>query len=272
MGAAWHLLARPRMAALPLALAAVVLLHAPGVLRGAAAQADAFLDDAEMLPWEYQANEGHFRWEGLQNDLPALLKAQAKDNAVALVVFNAGFAPIALNCIVSLVRFGRAHNYVVAAVGDASVQHCVELRLPCYNASALVPPSKATEGDTGRNSREWFNLVWSKTLVTDAIFMEGYDVLFFDADIVFIKEAFPVYNRFLDEYDADGTFMMEARYQNNTNGTTYLNKYLNSGNFFLRNNFRTREMMTEWMVGATPWAGLLEKGLPRKHPLLDRRR
>ena len=110
-------------------------------------------------PREYHAGEGGFRWEGLHNNLRALLKAQAQDNAVAVVVFNHGFAPIALNCIVSLVRFGKAHNYIVAAIGDSSVEHCLELRLPCYNASEVVPKAKATDGDAGRNTQEWFNLV-----------------------------------------------------------------------------------------------------------------
>jgi hypothetical protein len=249
---------------------------------------------SDHSPREYHAGEGAFRWEGLHNDLPALLKAQARDNAVAAVVFNRGFAPIALNCIVSLVRFGRAHNYVVAAVGESSVAGCLALRLPCFNATGLL--EKPPDGDAGRNTREWFNLVrgeglcpcacmcgvrvrvcagvqaccvfavcmcmcaskrararavhtlillacvsgqaggggarggleprsitaapapppapapapqkvWAKTLVTDAVFELGYDVLFFDADVVWLKEALPNYRRFLEKYDADGTFM-----------------------------------------------------------------
>jgi hypothetical protein len=118
----------------------------------------------ETAPREFHKRDGSFRWEGLHNDLPSLLKAQAINNAIALVVFNHGFAPIALNCIVSLVRFGKAHNYIVAAVGDASVAHCTELRLPCYNATRVVKHKDfkmehSTEGDAGRNTQEWFNLV-----------------------------------------------------------------------------------------------------------------
>lgn len=206
------------------------------------------VEDSQLLPWEFKGREDRFRWEGLHNDLGALLKVQAKDNAVAVLIFNQGFAGLALNCIVSLVRFAKAHNYIVAAVGDGSVQHCEELRLPCYNASAAVE-SKATDGDAGRNTQDWYTLVWAKTLVTDAIFEMGYDVLFTDADVVFIKEAFPAYNRLLDRFDADGTFMQEARVEKKSNNTTSVNRYFNSGNFFLRNNFRTRHMMTEWMVG-----------------------
>lgn len=56
-------------------------------------------------------------------------------------------------------RYGKAHNYIVAAVGDSSVEHCLELRLPCYNASEVVPKARASEGDAGRNTQEWFNMV-----------------------------------------------------------------------------------------------------------------
>jgi hypothetical protein len=47
----------------------------------------------------------------------------------------------------------------------------------------------------------------------------------------------------------DGTFMHEEANQTRDDGTPYINRYLNSGNFFLRSNARTRRLMDMWLLG-----------------------
>jgi len=43
--------------------------------------------------------------------------------------------------------------------------------------------------------------------------------------------------------------MYEEANQTRDDGTPYLNRYLNSGNFFLRANNRTQKMMDMWALG-----------------------
>jgi len=43
--------------------------------------------------------------------------------------------------------------------------------------------------------------------------------------------------------------MYEEMNSTRDDGTHYLNKYLNSGNFFLRSNARTKQMMEVWALG-----------------------
>jgi hypothetical protein len=111
---------------------------------------------------------------------PSPPPSQARDGAVSLVVFNEGFYAVTLNCLVSMIRFGRLRNLVVTAAGRGSLMRCKRLRLPCYDGAHLLKEhgSRAAEGDAARNSPEWFQLVWTKTLIAHAAITRGYNVLF----------------------------------------------------------------------------------------------
>lgn len=203
-----------------------------------------------VLPWTV-TDPAPLPWEGLQDDLDGLLKVQAIDNTVSILVFNEGFYAVTLNCLVSMIKFGRLQNIIITAAGKSSLTRCKQLRLPCYDAANLMKNygSKAAEGDTERNSPEWFQLVWVKTLIAHNVIKKGYDIMFTDADTVFLKDATTLYKTFVDENRADGTFMYEEANQTREDGTPYLNRYLNSGNFFLKSNERTKKMMDMWAVG-----------------------
>lgn len=43
--------------------------------------------------------------------------------------------------------------------------------------------------------------------------------------------------------------MFEEANQTREDGSPYLNRYLNSGNFFMLSNERTRKMMDMWTLG-----------------------
>ncbi|GBF91853.1 hypothetical protein Rsub_04958 [Raphidocelis subcapitata] len=205
---------------------------------------------ADLLPWDIRSAD-KLPWEGLQEDLDALLRVQARDNAVSILVFNEGFYHVTLNCLVSAVKVAKLDNLVIVAAGARSAARCRQLRLPCLDAARLTREygGAAAEGDAARGSAEWFQLVWVKTLAAHAAIARGYDVAFVDADTVFLKEAMPVYRDFLSRNNADGTFMYEEANQTRDDGAPYLNRYLNSGNFFLRSNARTRRLMDAWLLG-----------------------
>ncbi|KAI8476532.1 MAG: nucleotide-diphospho-sugar transferase-domain-containing protein [Monoraphidium minutum] len=227
----------------------LVLLQLSARLRPAGAGAAA-PQRRRSFPWEVSRDE-KLPWEGLHNDLDALLKVQARDNAVSVLVFNEGFALVTLNCLVSMIAFANLENIIVTAAGAGSLGRCTELRLPCYDSAHLIAAygSKAAEGDATRNSPEWFQLVWVKTLIAHAIIKRDYNVLFTDADTVYLKDATSAYASILRRYDADGSFMFEEANQTREDGTPYLNRYLNSGNFFLMSNPRTKKMMAMWAIG-----------------------
>ncbi len=117
------------------------------------------------MPWNLDNRPGELPWEGLQNDLPQLLAVQARDNTVTLVVFEATFSALALNSLVSLVRYGKVQNYLLAAVGEQSVEKCISLRLPCYNATGLLlaqSDSLSSDASIKRYSKDWIHMVRNK--------------------------------------------------------------------------------------------------------------
>ena len=75
---------------------------------------------------------------GLHNDLSALLAAQHSDQCISVFVFSRAVTRWALNSIYSLVTFGKATNFIVAATDAASLAKCLDLGLPCYNATAFL--------------------------------------------------------------------------------------------------------------------------------------
>ena len=75
---------------------------------------------------------------GLHNDLSALLAAQHSEQCISVFVFSRAVTRWALNSLYSLITFGKATNFIVAATDAASLAKCLELGLPCYNATAFL--------------------------------------------------------------------------------------------------------------------------------------
>jgi hypothetical protein len=123
---------------------------------------------------------------------------------VSILVFNEGFYHVTLNCLISMVKIARLDNLVIAAAGPGSVARCRQLRLPCLDAVHLTRAhgGAAADGDAARGTAEWYQLVWVRTLAAHAAIARGYDVLFADADTVFLREALPVYRAFLKDNNA----------------------------------------------------------------------
>jgi hypothetical protein len=188
------------MPAAPTAAAPAAVGAAPNAAAPVAAQPPGPLASGPPpahFPWEVPRSEvARLPWEGLQGDLPGLLAAQARGREVAALLFSEDFAPLALNCYASLVAIGRAPNVVVAAVGGASLERCVSLRLPCLDAGRLLaaagplapgaprggafeePPSAGAASAARARGGDWARLVWAKTLVAHAVNALGYDILF----------------------------------------------------------------------------------------------
>jgi hypothetical protein len=55
--------------------------------------------------------------------------------------------------------------------------------------------SRAADADTQRNSPEWFQLVWVKTLIAHSIIKKNYNVLFAGEGMVCVHGTAPVGRR-----------------------------------------------------------------------------
>ncbi len=89
-----------------------------------------------LLPPDQQAKLPYL---GMENNLTALLKVQASHDWVTVVLYTSGHADMTLNCIYSYIHFGKAHNLVVYTFDNVSLASCRDFKLPCYNATSLLP-------------------------------------------------------------------------------------------------------------------------------------
>lgn len=123
----------------------------------------------------------------LHNDLAALLAAQHSERCVSVFVFSRAVTRWALNAIYSLVTFGRASNYIVAATDAASLAHCLALGLPCFNATAFLLGRRGeavSAHKLGLATPRYQALVWGKVVLAASVLRLGYSVHVSDVDVV----------------------------------------------------------------------------------------
>lgn len=186
-------------------------------------------------PWAAPAHI-KFAYQGLHNDLRALLAQQAMRQSISVTFFTAAQRPMLLNCLYSLVNYGRALNYIVVTIDHTSLNECLRLRLPCYNATHMLG-DLASEKDSSFGSPQYRKLVHSKPGIVWEVLHLGLNVHFTDVDVSFLRRVWPSYNRLLQKTGADMVFMNEFT-------------HLNTGNFVIRYNERTVSAVRAWATAA----------------------
>lgn len=187
-------------------------------------------------PWAAPAHI-KFAYQGLHNDLRSLLSQQAIRQSISVTFFTAAQRPMLLNCLYSLIKYGRALNYIVVTIDHTSLNECLALRLPCYNATHMLG-DLASENDSSFGSPQYRKLVHSKPGIVWEVLRLGLNVHFTDVDVSFLRRVWPSYNRLLQNTGADMVFMNEYT-------------HLNTGNFVIRYNERTATAVRAWAT-ATP--------------------
>ena len=100
-----------------------------------------------------------FRWPSETTDLDALLLAlkhveektlvegESVSRRISVIVFATtgedvgDISDLLLNTVFSIVRFGGAKSYMIAAQDDDALSACISLNLPCYDARAMDAPT-----------------------------------------------------------------------------------------------------------------------------------
>ena len=81
-----------------------------------------------------------YAYENLEKDLPALLRIQASEHKwITIVTMTGKIKHFVLNCLYSLVAYGKQPHYIVAAFERESLEACKKLRLPCFDAAHMTP-------------------------------------------------------------------------------------------------------------------------------------
>lgn len=132
-----------------------------------------------------------FPYEGLYDDLDALLKAQADVNGVVMMVmFNKFWIDHLHNFIFSIVHRAKFSHFIVATIDAETLGICIQARLPCYNAisHAEFEEDMAAGGGgevKGATRKVTEAMSWIKPRLALAVLERGYHFIMSDLDMSF---------------------------------------------------------------------------------------
>ncbi len=137
-----------------------------------------------------------FAYEGLANDLDALLEAQADPQRrhVLVVIFNKAWVDHLYNWVYSMVRNAGLSNYIVGTMDDASLALCKRLRLPCFDATeyAVEEDDPALRSAAGASTRKVSEAMsWIKPRLATAIIGRGFGFWMVDLDMSWNADPLP---------------------------------------------------------------------------------
>lgn len=190
-------------------------------------------------------------YKGLHNDLESLLRARYVDgNPITVFLYTLGARIFLQNCIYSFVNYGKGHNYIVFAIGATSLQSCIQMKLPCYNATHMVRSAINDSHHADFFTPDFINIGWVKIMAADAVFGFGYDVHVSDIDMVYMRHVSSLAD-FAARVHADGTLLTEESMPEPAGAeqSGYIN-IVNIGSIYFKSNFRTKNLVRSWLFRA----------------------
>ncbi|CAF3840668.1 unnamed protein product [Rotaria sp. Silwood1] len=175
----------------------------------------------------------------MHNDLDALLKTMGhKSKKIIILGFNWHWQAMAQNNIYTLVRFTRTTNYIVAVGDELSLLVCIELNLPCYNASSHMLNFQKNISITHEglfNDPYYLVIVWYLIPLYLDILRKGFTIMKSDIDISYAgKDIWKTFELMIEKTGADLIFMREHP--------------INTGQFYAVPNDRVIAFFEEWIA------------------------
>jgi hypothetical protein len=205
------------------------------------------LNIALSSPWLFPKSRTLFPYLGMHNDLDLLLKTMAyQSKKIMILGFNWHWQAMAQNNIFTLVRFTRTSNYIVVVGDELTLFVCIELNLPCYNASSYMSKFQKNVSVTheGRfNDPYYLAMLWYSIPLYLDIFRKGYTIMKSDVDISYAgKDIWTTFELMINKTGADIIFMRENP--------------LNAGHFYTIPNDRVIAFFEEWIASQSSFRTL----------------
>jgi hypothetical protein len=142
--------------------------------------------EALSAPWLVSRDHiPKFPYEGLHQDLDAILRVQADTNRIVFVAFfNKFWIDHLHNFLFSMVRRARLWNVVFATTDREALDLCLTNRLPCFDASAFAEPELDEKGHTVKVSEA---MSWIKPRLAVEVLTRGYSFFMSDLDLSWNK-------------------------------------------------------------------------------------
>ena len=108
-------------------------------------QNPALLDLFKPVPWLLPKRYPGLPYSNLSSrDLAVVAAARAQpkgpyEKAISVAFFSKGMMRMLQNAVYTMVKFGGVDNYIIATWSDSDMEACLDLNLPCADASHYLP-------------------------------------------------------------------------------------------------------------------------------------
>ncbi|KAH7619200.1 hypothetical protein NADE_006045 [Nannochloris sp. 'desiccata'] len=194
-------------------------------------------------PWLLPSGS-EFPYSGLHGDLEELATVQARQidgyKAVSVVFFNYHQSVIMQNAVYSLVKWSGVCNYIVAVWDEPSLEACIGMNLPCFDASAMTPGNGTIGADREArlHTADYVKITWMKPILVSALLDLGFLVHASDVDVAYSPgDLTRSYLKFILDGNATAAFQRE-------NKLPYI---VNTGNYMVLPNVQGKAFMKAWL-------------------------
>ncbi|TYJ04650.1 hypothetical protein E1A91_A12G106500v1 [Gossypium mustelinum] len=198
---------------------------------------------------ETNSSPSNFPGIGAKDELElALRKASMPNRTVIIAVINKAYVERSVNEEATMLdlfleSFWVGENtrpllehLLLVAVDQTAYERCQFRRLHCYR---LVTEGVDFAGEKVYMSQDFINMMWRRTLFLLEILKRGYNFIFTDIDVMWLRNPFLRLSP-LEEADLEisvDTFNDDPRPEN---------KYINTGFYYIRSNSKTISLFHTW--------------------------
>ncbi|KAF7845015.1 Nucleotide-diphospho-sugar transferase [Senna tora] len=128
-------------------------------------------------------------------------------------------------------------HLLIVAADRAAFDRCMFLRLNCFR---LETEGVDFEGEKMYMSEDFIKMMWRRTSFLLEVLKRGYNFVFTDTDIMWLRNPFKVLNNNTDDEDLQ---ISTDRYLGNPWSERH---YINTGFYFVRSNNKTISLFETW--------------------------
>lgn len=120
----------------------------------------ALLELFKPTPWLLPKRYPGLPYSNLSSrDLAVVAAARAQpkgeyQKAISVAFFSKGMIRMLQNCIYTMVKFGGVDNYIITTWSESDLEACLDLNLPCADASAYLPEITINEDEESSGDDE----------------------------------------------------------------------------------------------------------------------
>jgi hypothetical protein len=237
-------------------------------------------------PWLLPKSYAGLPYSNLTSrDLAVVAAARSKpkgsySRAITCVFFSKGMVRMLQNAIYSMVKFGGVDNYIVVTWSNADLEACLDLNLPCADASAYLTalptdttPTTENNNTTKRTTSEdsssssnitpqketpqptqlvpefetkaYNRIMWLKPAVVGYLLNQDYAVHSSDIDLSYAAK--PVWDSYLMYLNLEpGAQAVDAAFQ--IEGDGRYGSPINSGNFVALPSQAMKHLFAAWLA------------------------